>query len=120
MARRPKANSHDNTIRNLTIGFIVIILIVGTALIWNNRSLSYAGTLDGSRMPIEHLNFYQNQAWETLVWQFGMAAGPETEEWAMNIAFESLLELHLTVNRAAVVKYKPPLFIHIDTSISVL
>ena len=100
MARRPRANSHDNTIRNIIIGFSVIILIVGALLIWNNRSLSYAGTINGERIPIEHLSFFQNQAWETLVWG-GMPASPQTEAWAMELGFDSLLVLHVTAGRAA-------------------
>jgi len=101
MARRPKANSHDNTIRNMIIGFLVVILIIGGLLIWNNRALSYAGTVDGVRMPIEHFNFYQNQAWETLVFWSGMPDNAETAAWAMEIGFEGLVELHLTAIRAA-------------------
>jgi len=101
MAKRPKANSHDNTIRNVIIGFTIVIAIIAAVIIWNNRSLSYAGTLDGERMPVEHLSFFQNQAWETLVWNFGMPEGPETAEWALEIAVENLLEMHLSVNRAA-------------------
>ena len=101
MAKKPKANSHDNTVKNMIISFCVIIFIVGTLLVWNNYTLSYAGTVDGERMPVTHLNFYQNQAWDTLLWQIGMMPGPETEEWAMEIAYDSLIELHLTASRAA-------------------
>jgi hypothetical protein len=100
MARKPRANSHDNTIRNMIIGFCVIILIAGGLLVWNNQSLSYAGTLNGERMPVQHLNFFQNQAWEDLVFFHGWPPGPETEAWAMQFAYESLLELHLTTARA--------------------
>jgi len=100
MARKPKANSHDHTIRNVIIGFSVIILIVGALLIWNNRSLSFAVTIDGERIPIEQFNFYHNQAWNTL-WEWGMMPGPETEAWTMEIAFESLVSLHLTSARAS-------------------
>ena len=100
MARRPKANSHDNTVRNIFIGFAVIILIVGALLVWNNRSLSFAGTIDGERMPIEHLNFYQVQAWQALQWE-GWPDGPQLEMWALEIGFDSLQVLHLVTGRAA-------------------
>jgi len=101
MARRPKANSHDNTVRNLIIGFCVIVAIVAAALVWNNQSLSYAGTVNGERMPVAHLNFYQNQAWDHLIWNEGWPPGADTQAWSMALAYESLLELHITTARAA-------------------
>jgi hypothetical protein len=83
------------------MGFAVIILIIGGLLVWNNRSLSFAGTIDGDRMPIEHFNFYRNQAWQTLVFSFGWPNDDETEAWATASGFERLTELHLTTRRAA-------------------
>jgi len=99
MARRPKANSHDNTIRNVIIGFTVVILIVGGFLIWNNQARSYAGTIDGVRMPVEHFNFFQHEAWEWLILN-NMPNDEETGMWAIEHGLERLLELHLAVTHA--------------------
>ena len=102
MAKKPRANSHDKTTRNIIIGFCTIILIVGAVLMWNNRALSYAGTVDGERMPISHLQFYQNQAWRQLTWDWGVNPhDPWTVELALQIGFDNLVEFNVVVNRAA-------------------
>ena len=104
MARRPKANSHDKTIRNVIIGFSVIILIVGALLIWNNRSLSFVATVDGQRLPVEHFFYFRDQAWGELA-QFAMGFGmdmndPMMLDWAIEMGFESLVSFHLTTTHA--------------------
>jgi len=101
MAKKPKANSHDNTIRNVIIGFCVLILIVGTALVWNNRDLNHVGTVDGERMTLTHLNFYFNEAQEQLMFQFQMQPSIEMESWAREIAFDTLVDLYVVTGRAA-------------------
>ena len=100
MARKPKANSQNTTIRNVAIIFCTFILIVGALLIWNNRSLSFAGTVNNERMPIEHLHFFWNEAHEMLAWEFGGVGGPEFDAFAMEIGFEGLVELNLAMLQA--------------------
>jgi len=82
---------------------VIAIVVMATALYADDSfDQSYAGTIDGIGMPMAHFNFYQNQAWEMLVWQFDMPHNdPETDAWAAEIAFESLIELHLTTSHAA-------------------
>ena len=100
MARKPKANSHDKTIRNMIIGFGAIVLIIAAVLIWNNRDLSYAGTVDGERMSFSQLQFEQNQAWWMLL-DWGMMPDNDTADFALQIGFENLVDLYVTINRAA-------------------
>ncbi|MCL2573792.1 MAG: hypothetical protein FWE34_04470 [Defluviitaleaceae bacterium] len=99
MAKRPRANSHDNTIRNIIIGFSVMILIVGGLLIWNNLDLNHAGTLDGERMPRAHLSFFFDQEWMNLIMGWGMPENEETHQWAMEFAFDRVAEMHLIHNQ---------------------
>ncbi|MCL2376832.1 MAG: hypothetical protein FWC76_05480 [Defluviitaleaceae bacterium] len=101
MARKPRANSHDKTIRNLIIGFGVVIAILAAVLIWNNRDLGHAGTVDGVRMPFPQLQFHHNEAWNMLTTQFFMMEDQDTLEWAFHIGFESLVDLYVITGRAA-------------------
>jgi len=102
MAKKPKANSHDKTIRNVIIGFGVLVLILAAILVWNNRSLSYAGTVDGERMSLPQLSFHQNEAWGMLLEeQWGMTPDQGTFDLAMLIGFESLVDFYVTIGRAA-------------------
>jgi len=100
MARKPKANSQNTTIRNVAIVFCAFILVVGALLIWNNRSLSFAGTVNDERMPIEHFHFFWNEAHEMLAWEFGGVGGQAFDELAMEIGFEGLVELNLAMFQA--------------------
>ena len=96
--------SGNKTARNVIICFVVIILGFGAFYVWDNRAVDigdFAGTLNGERMPLEHLFFFFDEAWEVLVWQQGMPEDEETANVALGIAFEWMIDLHLTVSHAA-------------------
>jgi len=99
MAKRPRANSHDKTIRNVVIVFGAIILILGAIMIWNNRSLSYVGTVDGQRIPTPNFHFMFHEYQEELWWR-GMMVTPENEAEVVDEVFERLLNIHLTARWA--------------------
>ena len=95
MAKKPKANNQNTTIRNVGIIFCTIILIAATALIWNNRSLAYAGTLDGQRMDTAHFNFFLSNWSEQLL---GM--GMNDPSFAADLAWGDLVDFYLVIRQA--------------------
>jgi len=97
MAKKPRANNQNATIRNVVIIFSALVIIGATALIWNNRSLSYAGTIDNHRLPVEQFNFIYNG----LVDQLWEAGNFNAEADAVDPAWDELVNLHLTVIQAS-------------------
>lgn len=104
MAKKPKANSQNNTIKNIVIVFSAFILVVGALLVWNNRSLSFAGTVDGQRIPLAQLNFFHSSQLENMMWQmweFGIfEVTQEIHEMARQQAWTELVNLHIITARA--------------------
>ena len=90
MAKRPKAHTQNNTIRNVAIIFCAIVIVTAAALVWNNRSLSYAGTLDGARLPVAQLNFFA----ENLGGQIA------DFDLAREFAWGDLVDFHLVTRQA--------------------
>lgn len=106
MAKKPKANNQNNMVRNVIIIFAAIILVAGTLIVWNNRDMSFAGTVDGQRIPMSHLNFFWN-SWgdnEGLMWemlQHGIMPGsPEANEFIMELAWNSVVEQTIVASHA--------------------
>ena len=99
-----QSRKKDNSIKTAVIIFAAFIVVVGTLLVINNRSLSYAGTVNGTRIPVEHLRFQFNQNMEIMMqemFQFGLQAlDAESEAWAWENAFYALLDLNVVVAQA--------------------
>jgi len=96
---KSQARKRDNSIKIAIIIFVVFIVAVGTALIINNRAISYVATVDGQRIPISHFNYQfhtllqDQQIWDLIGW-FGWGV---VEDAALN----GMVELHTVVARAA-------------------
>jgi len=97
MAKKPRAHDQSATTRKVLIIFSAVIIIAAAALIWNNRSLSYAGTLDGQRLPLAQFEFFAN-SWMEELWQMGIGDSPDL---AISMAWSDLVDMHLTVNQAS-------------------
>jgi len=98
MAKKPKANSQSNALKKIGITFAAIILVVGGLLIWNNRILSIAGTVDGVRVPIAQLNYFMSEQFDNLFQQFGFL--PEIEPLARELAWGDIMDLYIIASRA--------------------
>ena len=100
MAKKPKANNQINSIRKTVVFSCAVLLIISAFLIWNNRSLSVAGTVDGERISVAELNFFWTNWMEHLM-EMGMPGdSAETSDWALELAWEDLVELRVVVNQA--------------------
>jgi hypothetical protein len=98
MSNKHKSRKRDNTIRIAVGIFAAFIVIVGTVLLINNRSLSYIATVNGQRIPIEQFH-YQWDMTENAAWEAGwrmFLSDMDIAEWAL----DSLVELHVVAARA--------------------
>jgi hypothetical protein len=97
MSRNHKRKSDDKTVRRALLAFAVFILVVGTALVINNRSLSFAGTVNGQRIPMAHFRFQFDLVAEGLgqdAWMFDQLTIGE-------FSFEQLADLNVVTSRGA-------------------
>ncbi|MCL2396523.1 MAG: SurA N-terminal domain-containing protein [Defluviitaleaceae bacterium] len=101
MAKKPRANNQNNTMRSVIIIFSAFVLIASALLIWNNRSLSFAGTIDGERVPMPYFNFMWNNWMERMMWEFQMPNDEESRDLANMMAWDDLVDQTLVVNQAA-------------------
>ena len=95
MAKKPKANNQNTAIRNAAIAFGLVIIVVAAALIWNNRSLAIAGSLDGQNLPRPHLEFF-TLGREQELWGMGV----DDQDFARAWAWDDLLQFHVVINQA--------------------
>lgn len=103
MSKKPKANNQNNTIKKIFTSFVIILIVFSTALIWNNRSLSYIGTLNGNRIPIEFYNLIFSQMameFEFSLMMQGLPFSPEFRYLIAEDAFNNLLEMMVAVEMA--------------------
>jgi len=101
MAKKPRANSGDKTVKIAIISFIVLIVAVGTALIINNRSVSYVATVNGQRISAQQYNYHFQEAlmqYEQFFWQFEDPT--PLLDLVREEAFESAVAHRLMVNEA--------------------
>ena len=100
MAKKPRANSQNKTIRNVVIAFSAIVIVIGALLIWNNRALSYAGTIDGERVPMAHLNFFHSNWLGMLGNEWGMHIDSATNDLARQWGWDDASTLWIISNQA--------------------
>ena len=98
-----KRKGKSSGIKGFVVAFIAFIIVITGALIWNNNSLSYAGVVDGNRIPVAfHRFFYwdirQNTEWELMF--SGLSWDQEWEDFANESAFSHASELIIVRNWA--------------------
>ena len=100
MAKKPKANSQNNTIRGIIIAFSAIIVVIGALLIWNNRSVSFAGRIDGERVPIGQLNFFHQNWIDEVHFNWGLPITDDIAEMTRGWAWAELVDMWVVSNQA--------------------
>jgi len=100
MAKKPKANSQNNTIRGIIIAFSAIIVVIGALLIWNNRNVSFAGTIDGQRVPVAHLNVFHQNWIDQIHFEWGIPVTDDIAVMARGWAWDELVDLWIVSNQA--------------------
>ena len=96
MSRKNTSKKRDNTMKGAIIAFLVFVVAVGTALAINAHSLSFIGTIDGQRVPMEHFHFQHYMVRDSL----GENLWFMDERTTAEIAFESLVEFYNAAARA--------------------
>lgn len=96
MSKKQSSRNKDNTIKIAVGIFAAFIVIMGTIMFINNRSLSFIGTIDGTRIPISQFHYQ----WEMTRDQLGDWLWMMDDMSIAEIAFESLTEIHVLAGRA--------------------
>ena len=100
MAKKPRANSAERSVRTAIICIAAVIVVIGAAAIINNRSLSFAATINGQRVPLEHYRFHvNNQFFELnhLLWQLDPTTA---NDWILEAAWGELVNTTVMIQHA--------------------
>ncbi|MCL2619446.1 MAG: hypothetical protein FWD97_00750 [Defluviitaleaceae bacterium] len=93
---KPKPRKRDNFIKNAIIGFVVLAVVLTTAIVINNRHMNHAGTVNGHRISRAELLFQHDQLvrsmWD-IIWFF-------SPDELFDMTFDSLTELYVVSSRA--------------------
>jgi len=100
MAKKPKANSQNNTIRGIVIALSAVIIVIGALLVWNNRSVSFAGTINGERVPVAQLNVFHQNWIDQIHFEWGIPVTPDIADMAREWAWGELVDIWIISNQA--------------------